>query len=58
MCTSVHCLRSTLVCVIFYIYHLHVKAVGNMDSHYQIHTYIYGTHPHLGLFSEQIGLQN
>ena len=56
MCTSVHCLRSALVCVIIYIYHLHVKAVGNMDS--LPHTYIYGTHPHLGLFSEQIGLQN
>ena len=41
MCTSVYCLRSALVCVIIYIYHLHVKAVGNMDSHYQIHTYIH-----------------
>ena len=41
MCTSVHFLRSALVCVIMYIYDLHVKAVGNMNSHYQIHTYIY-----------------
>ena len=36
MCNSVHCLRSALVSVIIYIYHLRVKAVGNMDSHYQI----------------------
>ena len=41
MCTSVHFHRSALVCVIMYIYHLHVKAVGNMNSHYKyIHTFI------------------
>ena len=50
MCTSVYCLRSALVCVIIYIYRLSLKAVGNMDSHYQIHTYIHTFIEHIPIW--------